>query len=361
MKRFRFACALSLSLAADQLAGIRPAAAQAVSDADRRAARDLYQAGSEAQKAGKFAEALDAFQRSFSVFEAPTTALRVAQCQAALGHLVEAEEDYRALGSAKIPEGSPEAFTQAQQAARVEMAQVTPRIPSVKIVTTPLPSQAPGLTVTIDGQPMNVALVGASRPVNPGSHKIVASAPGFVPAEQMLTIQERETRDVALVLRRTAGAQPVATATNPAAGGYAPIGPTGNRGPAPPVAPASGAEAPYRGVYARPGSGSAPYTQATRRESPGLYGGGIALVVVGSIGTLVGLGMMSATDTDATGAETRPYGASGAVVTLAGIAAIVGGSTMIIVGGRRVPVNAQGAWMPLVKMSPTGATAAWTF
>ena len=54
------------------------AAAQNVSDGDRKAARDLYEKGASLQVQGKPADALDSFMRSYTVFPAPTTALHVA-------------------------------------------------------------------------------------------------------------------------------------------------------------------------------------------------------------------------------------------------------------------------------------------
>jgi PEGA domain len=212
-----------------------------VSDADRKAARDLYQQGVPLQQAGKFAEALDAFTRSFQVYPAPTTALHVAQCQAALGHVVEAEEDYRALANAKIPEGSPQAFYEAQDQAKTELATVEPRVPKVKVMV--VPDHIAGLVVTIDGVTLNSALVGVPRPVNPGTHRIVATAPGYERAEQAVTVQEKDTRDVPLTLRASAQTTtpPVVNNTPPPRYG------TGNQGT----------------VWAgsTPGEWRAPYTQ----------------------------------------------------------------------------------------------------
>src|ERR1035437_10072658 len=125
---------LSLALGSTALlAAPRPVFAQQVSDADRKAARDLYNDGYQLQQAGKNAEALDRYQRSLAVYPAPTTALHVAQCKAALGKLVEAAEDYRAIAGTTLPAGSPAAFQQAKDQAVIELGQVEPRIPHVKI------------------------------------------------------------------------------------------------------------------------------------------------------------------------------------------------------------------------------------
>src|SRR5579871_5474368 len=77
--------------------------AQQVSDADRNAARDLYNEGEALRQQGKYPDAIDRFTRSFAVFPAPTTAFRLAQCKAAVVQLVEAEEEFRALANGTLP------------------------------------------------------------------------------------------------------------------------------------------------------------------------------------------------------------------------------------------------------------------
>ena len=346
-------------------------AQQNVSDSDRKAARDLYEKGASQQVQGHPAEALDSFMRSYSVFPAPTTALHVAQCQAALGHLVEAEEAYRSLANAKIPDGSPQAFYAAQEQAKTELAQVSPRLPTIRVTTTP--DKINGLQVKVDDQPMNAALVGVARAVNPGTHKVSASAPGYAPAEASVTVQEKDARDVPLTLVRGAG--PLAgTGTTTATGGttytsgtgtaYTGSGTGSTTYQGPTTRPA------YQYTYGNNQSGwNAPYSARTKRANGALYGGGIALVVVGSIATLVGAVMVLAGE----GAQTTCTNgavyttcndssliASGAVTLGLGIAGIVGGAIMISVGGKRVPVT-DAAWMPAVHVGPTGGALKWAF
>lgn len=171
-----------------------------VTDADRTAARDLYNAGTALQQQGKHADALDKFQRSVAVFPAPTTLLHVAQCKIALGRLVEAAEDYRAIINVAMPNGSPAAFYDAQKAAGQELKDLEPRVPHTKVLVTP--DKTPGLQVTIDGQPLNPALIGVTRPIDPGAHKIVATAPGYITAELAFGVKERESKDVPLLLKK---------------------------------------------------------------------------------------------------------------------------------------------------------------
>lgn len=203
----RISAAAFLALVAFAPLASLPAFAQApqtgVSDADRAAARDLYFQGAQLQQQGKFDQALDKFQRAQSVLSAPTHLLHIAECQAALGRLVEAAETYRTLQRTNLGPTPPAAFSAAQTQGNAELQQVEPRIPSLKIDVQPAGIQ--GLQVAVDDQPMNTALVGVARPTNPGTHKVTASAPGYGKVEQSVTLKERETKGIALALQATPG------------------------------------------------------------------------------------------------------------------------------------------------------------
>ncbi len=207
-----------------------------VSDADRAAARELYIEGVKLQEQGKFDAALERFQRAQSVFSAPTHLLHIAECQAALGRLVESTETYRTLVRTPLPPGAPAAFIQAQQQAGAELTQVEPRVPSLKLHVKP--DNATNLSVQIDGQPMSAALVGVSRPINPGAHTVSVYAAGFGKAEQQITVKEKEQKDLTLTLQPTSG---VVYGPSPTP---APLPSPVTAGPVPPPPPAYGANGP---------------------------------------------------------------------------------------------------------------------
>ncbi len=189
-----------------------------VSDGQRAAARDLFKQGDELQRAGHFAEALDKFQRAEQVFAAPTNELRIAECEAALGQLVESGEAYRLVVRAVLAPGSPPAFQAAVEQAKAEFEQVDPRIP--RLVVQVLPTAA-NVRLQIDGQSVPSALLGQPMPLDPGPHKASAAAPGYAGAEQSLLLKERETRVIQLVLKQAAAPSvtpspaPVATTVPP--------------------------------------------------------------------------------------------------------------------------------------------------
>ena len=120
-----------------------------VSDAERAAARDLFKSGDELQRSGHFAEALDKFKRAQQVFHAPTNVLRIAECDAALGRLVESAEAFREVVRTSLPPDSPPAFQAAVDQAKAELAQVEPRVPRLVVQVLQPPANA---QLQIDGQ-----------------------------------------------------------------------------------------------------------------------------------------------------------------------------------------------------------------
>jgi hypothetical protein len=234
---------LPFSLTLVVVAGATPALAQ-VSDIERAAARDLFKQGDELQHQGQLAQALDKFQRAQQVFPAPTNLLRIAECEAGLGKLVEATETYRSILHTPLPAGSPPAFQTAVEQANNELPQVEPLVPKVTIQVTP--AQAPGQALQIDGQTVPAALLGAPIPLDPGTHTIVVSAQGFAGAEQKVVVKEREAKTVPMALR----ALPPSAPQPPVVG--APIAP-----PAPPASTVNppGAYPPPPNGYVAPPSG----------------------------------------------------------------------------------------------------------
>ncbi len=174
-----------------------------VNDADRAAARELYVQGVGLQEVGKFGEALDRFNRAQAVFSAPTHLLHIAECDAALGKLVESAETYRTLVRTPLPDGAPNAFVQAQKQGAAELTQVEPRLPSIRLIVHP--ENVQNLAVQVDGQPMSSALVGVQRPTDPGQHVIVVSAPGYLKMSQRIALQEKENRDINFTLQASNG------------------------------------------------------------------------------------------------------------------------------------------------------------
>jgi hypothetical protein len=239
----------AVGLAAAPLLSTRVATAQ-ISDSERQAARQLYGDGVALQQAGHYAEALDKFTRAQRVIFAHTNLQHIGECQTALGKWVEAAEAYRL--AIRTDTGGNPAFQEAQQTCQQNLNALQPRIPQVKIDVTP--KDAPDLQVQVDGQAVNPALLDVPMPLDPGAHKIVAFAPGYTSSEQNVTLQEKDSKAVALTLVATGGV----TYTNPGTGATTGLGGAKNGGattgavPPPPPAQTAPAGGPDQGRWAPP-------------------------------------------------------------------------------------------------------------
>jgi hypothetical protein len=191
------------------LLGAGPVSAQ--SAADKATAREAATQGIGLYRAGKYADALDRLKRAQALYDAPVHLLYIARCQAKLGQLVEAAENYRLLEHYALPSDAPAAWKSAVDDGSKELAEVEPRVPRLKIVTDPV--SVPGAALTIDGAAVSSAVVGIERPTNPGKHHIAISAPGFSSAEADTTLVEGQTAEATLHLAPGAGAAAVPAAT----------------------------------------------------------------------------------------------------------------------------------------------------
>lgn len=189
----------------------RPSVAQ--SAADKATARNLATEGIELFREGRYSDALDRLQRAEALFSAPVHLLYIARAQAELGLLVEASETYKWLLRADIGPDAPDAFREAVRAAEAEAPALETRIPALRILVKP--SDAAGLKLTIDGNEVSTAIIGVERPANPGRRVVVATAPGFSPARQVVELAEGEQGVVELQLTPLESEQPGATLPPP--------------------------------------------------------------------------------------------------------------------------------------------------
>lgn len=220
--RFTFALTLATLGTTGALATFAPAAhAQAqMSETEKKAAaRSAYTEGVQLEESGKFAEALARFEAAQKLYDAPTHQLHIARCQAKTGRLVEASEHYEALTRRSLPADAPDAFKQAQEQAKTELADTRPRIPTLRVVIKPEPNTLRDLRVSVNGTGMPNELINIARPINPGTYRVQASAQGYVQQSQVpdTAVAERDQKTVEITLVQGTGA-PVVVAPPPGAG-----------------------------------------------------------------------------------------------------------------------------------------------
>lgn len=158
------------------------------------AAEQLFEQARALFDQGNFAEACPRFGASYKLDPALGTLLNMATCYEMLGHIASAWGHYREV----IVHASKTGDQARIDIARARIAAIEPRLPKLTIKA-PKVSLAT-LIVTRDDAPLDIAVLGAAIFVDPGEHTVTASAPGYKPFSQTITIAEGETKEVPIVL-----------------------------------------------------------------------------------------------------------------------------------------------------------------
>jgi len=177
----------------------RAAPPAAVDDETRAAARQLGTEGVNAYQEGDYARASERLERAFQLLEAPSLGRWSARALEKKGQLVKAAERY--VKTSRLPAqtgGDAEVQERAKVDAAAELEALRPRIPNLVIQ---LEGATPEETsVTVNGAPIKAALIGTSRPTDPGEVEIVARN-GGQEVRQKLRLEEGQTRTATLNLQ----------------------------------------------------------------------------------------------------------------------------------------------------------------
>ncbi|WP_438017615.1 tetratricopeptide repeat protein [Sorangium sp. So ce315] len=187
--------ALGTALIALALALAAPARAADVDPATVNAARALAEEGLALYDRGEYEAALDKLGRADELIQAPTIGLYAARCLEQLGRLIEASERYLQVSRMQLDASASDVFKAAVADAEKAYNDLKPRIPKLAVAVRGAPERE--VQITIDGKPVPPALVGVSRPVDPGKHVVEGAWAGRV-VRQEITLSERNETAVAL-------------------------------------------------------------------------------------------------------------------------------------------------------------------
>ncbi|HEU4407671.1 MAG TPA: hypothetical protein VFS43_20570 [Polyangiaceae bacterium] len=169
--------ALGLALAFELLSS-RRAAAQSV---DRGVAATLFQEGRQLMAEGKLDVACAKFEQSHRLDPGGGTVLNLATCREKQGKTATAWAAYREAVSLARRDGRPD-----REALGLEgIARLEPQLSRLTVSVT---GRAPGLAVTLDGVAIGEVAYGTPLPVDPGEHRLQASAAGYLPWQGALVI-----------------------------------------------------------------------------------------------------------------------------------------------------------------------------
>jgi hypothetical protein len=301
-----------------------PAAYADPSAADILVARQLGNEGIELAQKGDCEGALVKLDRAEAIHHAPTLLVRIGECQAKIGRLVDALSSFDRVVREKLPEASPRAFFTAQQRAATLIQEIKPKLGTLRLDTSGGPRE--GVAFRLDGAELKEASLGLERPIDPGSHVFEATTSDGRNVRKAVDVKQGGTELVTLEL--------------PAA-----------------MAPAPRTDAPPPSTHPNENSG-------LRTIGWGLTIGGGAALVASAV--FAGLTLSTKSSLDSACADKScpsssrsDYDSAKTTATLSGVALVVG--VIAATAGVYILVTKKGeraaAISPWVRVATTGALA----
>jgi hypothetical protein len=189
------------------------------------AAESLFREGRALLKQGKLQDACDKFEASEMVEPSVGTLLNLGDCRERLGKFATAWAAFRKAEALARSNGKD---TRREAEAHRRAERLEPQLPTLTIQVA---KPAPGLVIKRNGETVEPGVLATAVPVDPGSYRITAEAPGFksysldvtmaVRGKRQITIpplqpeapilsQKDEPLDVAPVLRAAPPSRPLA-------------------------------------------------------------------------------------------------------------------------------------------------------
>lgn len=183
------------------------------------AARAMAIEGIKLADAGRCDEAVDKLARAEKLHHALVVLGRLGECQINQGKLVKGTENLRKVLREVLPPEAPVVLTRARERAQSVFDKAKGRIGALYI-SVKGPRDPASVSVSVDGEPMNVVLLEADRPTDPGEHLVEVSAPGFISAAGRVNVGVGDKANVVINLEPDPRAQITinSRALNPIAG-----------------------------------------------------------------------------------------------------------------------------------------------
>jgi hypothetical protein len=241
-------------------------AAPTPTEAELRRARARFVEGERAEDADHWEAALAAFREVADVKSTAGVRYHIALCEEHVGKLVAALSDYE---EAKEQARSEKNAADVPRLVDKQVAALGPLIPRLVIRLTP---DVAGARVTVDDSSDAAPLL-KDILVDPGAHRLVATAPGRPPVTESVTLQKGETKTVELRL-----AEPPPPAPQAVAPASAP--PTGLQTPPPPASAPAPLSSPSPPAQADAHTGGHAGAIVATVAAAVLAGGGVAAFLV---------------------------------------------------------------------------------
>jgi tetratricopeptide (TPR) repeat protein len=163
-------------------------------------AQQRFARGASLYETRSFAEALEEFRASLTLYSSPNTRLYVARCLRELDRFDEAIPEFeRTVREAADRASTDPRYAATREAAQNELRSIEPRIARVTLT---VPEVPPGARVRIAGREVPVAALGVSVPVLPGHVTVVVEAEGYLTEERALDLTAGADERLTVALRR---------------------------------------------------------------------------------------------------------------------------------------------------------------
>jgi hypothetical protein len=198
------ACVLS-ALVAPRSAEAEPAQRGEAADVAR--ARRLFSEAIVLEDARAWSAAAEKLRQALLIKETPGLRYHLAHCEEQMGALVAASLDYERAaellrGGAKAPD--------VEQLVGLASQRIAARVPKL---TLSAPEGVAGLRVAIDGTPVDPSALGKVSLVDPGNHRVTATAPGYRNFSAQVAVQPGDNRTLEIELEPLPASPPVVATT----------------------------------------------------------------------------------------------------------------------------------------------------
>ncbi|MEI9949583.1 MAG: PEGA domain-containing protein [Pseudomonadota bacterium] len=151
-------------------------------------AEALYEEARRLMTQGDFEHACPKFKQSYDLDPGGGTLLNLAECYERQGKFASAWSTFKEALVVAQRDGRTERVDYAKK----HLAIVEPKLSKITIEVA-IEANQPELTVTLDGAPLGAAAWGVGMPVDPGTHRVTASAPNKTPFEQQVELESGST------------------------------------------------------------------------------------------------------------------------------------------------------------------------
>ncbi len=176
--------------------------------ADATLAETLFQVGKQLLQEKRYAEACPKLQESLRLDAATGTLIALAICHEAEGKTASAWAEFSEGAAAAAREGRTDRVEFAQERAHA----LAPRLARLVVNVPPELQRLSGVQIKRDGVELGAAIWGSAIPVDPGPHRIEASAPRMQPWSAVIEVKPDGARQIVdvppLQLRQASSSPP---------------------------------------------------------------------------------------------------------------------------------------------------------